>query len=173
MSTCRFPFVEMSKTHPRPLLPIKIASSKTQKAVQVYALVDTGARVFAMPRRYIKLLGLSKWRLAREWIGTASGWARAHVAFCDIDIIKPKEEHPPSDAPTESEARQETVFDSPKRVVVLFLAGLSEPLVGVDDLLDKYVLKIDYPNEEFSLSKEETSTDEGSSRVQQSLASAR
>jgi hypothetical protein len=153
MNTCHFPFRRTRKVRARPLLPIRIANSETQQALNLYALVDTGARVVALPESYAGLLGFDTRKLRQEEIGTPGGWVTARAALCDVHIMMPNEEPVQGKGPVGAESAQGRVFDSAQKVVVLFLPDLSEPLVGVDELLDRYVLQVDYPAMTFSLSK--------------------
>jgi len=113
----------------RPYLPITVKNPDTNKQIQVYALIDTGADECAFPASFASLLGHNLLAGQQKKISTGNGItiAYGHIACIIIDEF------------------------STEDVLVDFMPNLYIPLLGVKSFLSNFILTIDYPNKIFSL----------------------
>ena len=114
---------------PRPFLPITIVNPETRKEIRVYALIDTGADECAIPASFAPLLGhnLQAGQLKRISTGNGITTAYSHTTRIIVEEF------------------------STQDVLVDFMPNLSIPLLGVRSFLSNFVLTVDYPNKQFSL----------------------
>ena len=130
-------FVSMYKGDiERPWLGIKITNPHTNKSLFVYGLVDTGADECAIPASYAELLGhiLKDGEAKKLHTGSGETIAYSHTTIIEIYHTITKKH----------------VFTIEK-VLIDFTENLSCPLLGVNNFLNKFILKIDYPNKTFSI----------------------
>jgi predicted aspartyl protease len=113
----------------RPFLPVTIVNPETHKEIRVYALIDTGADECAIPASFAPLLGhnLRAGQLKRISTGNGITIAYSHT----IRII------------VEEFSTQDVLVD--------FMPNLSIPLLGVRSFLSNFILTVDYPSKQFSL----------------------
>jgi clan AA aspartic protease len=113
----------------RPYLPITVKNPDTNKQIQVYALIDTGADECAFPASFASLLGHNLLAGQQKKISTGNGItiAYSHIAHIIIDEF------------------------STEDVLIDFMPNLYIPLLGVKSFLSNFILTIDYPNKIFSL----------------------
>jgi clan AA aspartic protease len=113
----------------RPYLPITVKNPDTNKQIQVYALIDTGADECAFPASFASLLGHNLLAGQQKKISTGNGItiAYGHITRIIIDEF------------------------STEDVLVDFMPNLYIPLLGVKSFLSNFILTIDYPNKIFSL----------------------
>lgn len=113
----------------RPYLPITVKNPDTNKQIQVYALIDTGADECAFPASFASLLGHNLLAGQQKKISTGNGItiAYSHIACIIIDKF------------------------STEDVLIDFMPNLYIPLLGVKSFLSNFILTIDYPNKIFSL----------------------
>ncbi|MDI6756741.1 MAG: hypothetical protein QME32_01820 [Endomicrobiia bacterium] len=113
----------------RPYLPITIINPHTSKKLSVYALIDTGADECAFPATFAGILGHNLQAGYEKKVGTGNGVTTAYGHTVSLKIF-------------------EYVSDD---VVIDFMPNLNVPLLGVKSFLSKFVLRVDYPQEKFSL----------------------
>ena len=113
----------------RPFLPVAIVNPETHKEISVYALIDTGADECAIPASFAPLLGhnLQAGQLKRISTGNGITIAYSHRTRIIVEEF------------------------STQDVLVDFMPNLSIPLLGVRSFLSNFVLTVDYPNKQFSL----------------------
>jgi predicted aspartyl protease len=123
----------------RPYLPITIINPDTEKQIRVYGLIDTGADECAFPGSFAKLLGhhLEAGQLKRISTGNGITTSYSHTSRIRVEGFSTQE------------------------VLVDFMPNLNIPLLGVKSFLSNFILTIDYPNKQFSLTltNEEPSPD--------------
>ena len=126
------PFIKVSPDDlPRPWLPVKIINPHTNNYIKVYGLVDTGADECALPAGYAVLLGHNLQAGYPKEINTGNGKTLAYSHTVNI----------------------ETYDFKIQNVLIDFMPNLYVPLMGVRSFLSSFVLTIDYPNQNFSISK--------------------
>jgi|SRR3989339_469685 len=130
MPVKNYPFTSIRKDDlARPYLPITIENPSTNKKMDVYALIDTGADECAMPASFASILGHNLQNGIIKKIGTGNGITVAYGHTTKILL--------------EGFSTQEVVID--------FVPNLSTPLIGVKSFLSNFILSINYPNKTFSL----------------------
>jgi predicted aspartyl protease len=113
----------------RPYLPIIIINPENQKQLNAYALIDTGADECALPASFAPLLGHNLQSGSIKRVCTENGIS---IAYSHTICL--------------------TVFNfTSDNVLVDFMPNLHIPLLGVKNFLNRFVLKIDYPNKKFSI----------------------
>ena len=113
----------------RPYLPIIIINPDTEKQINVYALIDTGADECAFPGSFASLLGHNLQAGQLKRISTGNGITIAYSHTTRIIV--------------ESFSTQDVLVD--------FMPNLNIPLLGVKSFLSNFILTVDYPNKVFSL----------------------
>src|SRR3972149_3353530 len=114
---------------PRSYLPITIINPENYKAINVYALIDTGADECAFPASFALPLGHNLRSGSQKRISTGNGIT---IAYSHTVCIK--------------------VFDfATENVLIDFMPNLHIPLLGVKSFLNNFILEIDYPNKVFSI----------------------
>jgi predicted aspartyl protease len=113
----------------RPFLPVTIVNPETRKEIRVYALIDTGADECAIPASFAPLLGhnLQAGQLKRISTGNGITIAYGHTTRIIVEEF------------------------STQDVLVDFMPNLSIPLLGVRSFLSNFILTVDYPSKQFSL----------------------
>jgi len=114
---------------PRPWLPVVIKNPHTNKELEVYGLIDTGADECALPAQYALLLEHNLQAGYPKEVNTGNGktLAYSHTICLTIgDFII-------------------------KDVLIDFMPNLYVPLLGVKSFLSNFIVIIDYPNSNFSL----------------------
>lgn len=119
-----------------PILHINIINPHTGHNQKTYGIVDTGADECAVPAKYAKVLGHKLRSGERNIVTTGKGDTVAYRHTTSFEIY-----HPITDV------LLYTLPDTP----INFLPKLDEVLLGVDNFLCHFVLKIDYPNNTFSI----------------------
>lgn len=114
---------------PRPYLPIVILNPTTNKRLNVFALIDTGADECAFPASFAPLLEHNLQSGQQKKINTGNGTTVAYGHTTKLEI--------------KGFATQEVIVD--------FMPNLFIPLLGVKSFLSNFVLTVDYPNRTFSL----------------------
>jgi len=130
-----YPFsVIRSGDIPRPFLPVTILNPETNKAIRVYALIDTGADECAIPASFAPLLGHNLLAGQLKRISTGNGITIAYSHTTRIVV--------------EGFSTQDVLVD--------FMPNLNIPLLGVRSFLGNFILTVDYPNGQFSLTLPDT-----------------
>jgi predicted aspartyl protease len=113
----------------RPYLPITIINPDGERQINVYALIDTGADECAFPGSFAPLLGHNLQAGQLKGISTGNGITMAYSHTTRIII--------------EGFSTQDVLVD--------FMPNLNIPLLGVRSFLSNFVLTVDYPDRQFSL----------------------
>jgi clan AA aspartic protease len=113
----------------RPYLPVTIINPYTEKQINVYALIDTGADECAFPGSFAPLLGHNLQAGQLKRISTGNGITTAYTHTTRIII--------------EGFSTQDVLVD--------FMPNLNIPLLGVKSFLSNFILTVDYPKKVFSL----------------------
>ncbi len=125
-----YPFITTRKGDiARPYLPITIINPENQKEINVYALIDTGADECALPASFASPLGHNLQAGSEKRISTANG---VTIAYGHTVCMK-------------------AFGFSTQNVLIDFMPNLNIPLLGVRSFLINFTLKIDYPNNIFSI----------------------
>jgi predicted aspartyl protease len=113
----------------RPYLPVTIVNPDTEKQINVYALIDTGVDECAFPGSFAPLLGhnLQSGQLKRISTGNGITTAYSHTTRIIIEGF------------------------STQDVLVDFMPNLNIPLLDVRSFLSNFILTVDYPIKQFSL----------------------
>lgn len=113
----------------RPYLRVRYINPHTDKNLQAWALIDTGADDCVLPASFAGLLGHNLIAGNQVNIGGVHGHdiAYQHTTIIEIPGF----------------ATEETLIS--------FIENLRTPLLGVRSFLSHFKLSIDYPNELFSL----------------------
>lgn len=130
MNLRNIPFIKVSPDDiPRPWLPVVIINPRINKKVKVFGLIDTGADECALPAQYAMLLGHNLQKGYPKEVNTGNGktLAYSHTVSIEIDDFVIKD------------------------VLVDFMPNLYVPLLGVRSFLSNFLLTVDYPNHNFSL----------------------
>lgn len=114
---------------PRPWLPVLIRNPHTDKEIEVYGLIDTGADECALPAQYAPLLRHNLQAGYPKEINTGNGKTLAYSHTVCLQV------------------HDFTIKD----VLIDFMPNLSVPLLGTKSFLSNFVLTIDYPNSTFSI----------------------
>ena len=91
MNTIDIPFKKLyPEDIPRPWLPVKIHNPHSNRSMNVYGLIDTGADECAVPAEYAPVLGHDLQAGIRKTINTGNGptTAYAHTLCFETDSIK-------------------------------------------------------------------------------------
>ncbi|MFA4888406.1 MAG: hypothetical protein WC628_02375 [Candidatus Omnitrophota bacterium] len=130
MEILNFPFTKFSQNDiPRPWLPVVIKNPHTNKELEVYGLIDTGADECALPAQYAILLEHNLQAGYPKEVNTGNG----KILVYSHTICLTTQDF--------------TIKD----VLIDFMPNLYVPLLGVKSFLSNFVLTIDYPNSSFSL----------------------
>ncbi len=130
MEILSFPFTKFSQNDmPRPWLPVVIKNPHTNKELEVYGLIDTGADECALPAQYALLLEHNLQAGYPKEVNTGNGKTLAYSHTICLTI------------------QDFTIED----VLIDFMPNLYVPLLGVKSFLSNFVLTIDYLNFSFSL----------------------
>lgn len=125
-----YPFI---KIHPndiaRPYTPITIINPENNKVINVLALIDTGADECALPASFAPLLEHNLQSGYQKNISTGNGITTAYSHTVCIKAFNFATEN----------------------VLIDFMPNLYIPLLGVKSFLNNFILKIDYPNKNFSI----------------------
>lgn len=113
----------------RPYLPITIINPENLRQINVFALIDTGADECALPASFAQLLEHNLQSGYQKKINTGNGITIAYSHTVKMKIFN------------------FTTDD----ILIDFMPNLHIPLLGVGSFLSNFILKIDYPNKEFSI----------------------
>jgi len=122
----------------RPLLNVKLINPHTGMDLKTWALIDTGADNCVLPASFAQPLGHNLKAGDSRQILSASGNSKAYDHTMRIEIPG----------------------HSTEDILVTFLEGLPQPLLGVRNFLSNFCLTIDYPNERFSLKYSQADPDQ-------------
>lgn len=121
---------------PRPILPIRIINPENKKSIRTWGIIDTGADDCAIPADIAEILGHDLDKGKSKPIETACGNSIAFSHTTTIEVFHPEEK---------------ILVYKFENVLVDFMEGLPHVLLGTNNFLSNFILKIDYPNQIFSL----------------------
>ncbi|MBN2182980.1 MAG: retroviral-like aspartic protease family protein [Sedimentisphaerales bacterium] len=126
----------------RPYLWIKVKNPKNGNSILASALIDTGATESAFPAKCASQLGHKLRSVPPKNIRTANRntLAFAHTSTVEILGIGPKG-HPDI---------SKVLYSMPKQLID-YTIGLDEFLLGQNNFLNNFILKIDYPKQKLSI----------------------
>lgn len=125
----------------RPRLWIRITNPDKNCAFEVPAIIDTGADACAFPAKVASQLGHVLKSVPHKTIHTAKGPTFAYPHTTKIEILDVQ----PNGLP-----KRKVLYTIPETTID-FTEGLPEFLLGRKEFLNKFILKIDYPNQVFSI----------------------
>jgi len=145
MPSCTYPFVSFADESgnvvrpPSTYLPARVSNPHSGLSVVVYALVDTGADQCAFPESLAVELGhdFQGEGVASETTVGVSGTTDVFLHTFDINILMPD---------------RKTIFASFENMLISCVPMEIPSLLGVAGCLDQFVLTIDYPSLEITLS---------------------
>lgn len=113
----------------RPILPVIIKNPVTKQELRTYAMIDTGADDCAFPASYALLTGHNLLAGNQKAIGTGNGITNAYAHTISLEINDYKIEN----------------------ILIDFMPNLHIGLLGVQNFLKRFILTVDYPEQNFSL----------------------
>ncbi|MBF0484724.1 MAG: retroviral-like aspartic protease family protein [Candidatus Omnitrophica bacterium] len=132
MDLRNIPFIKFFPTDiPRPWLPVTIKNPHTNKSINLYGLVDTGADECAIPAQYASMIGHNLQAGISKIINTGNGQTNAYSHTMCIET-------------------KGLVINN---VLIDFLPNLNVVLLGTKSFLSNFVLVVDYKKQIFSLEK--------------------
>lgn len=149
-----FPFIRLTREHKRtkPRLAIKITNRKNGKSIRTFGLIDTGADKSSFPEGLGKALDVELKEEDARQVNTAGGPATVYACdYCDLEIFDSKDFRSSSN----NTERLEKVYTI-KKVPIDFSPTLRTPLIGVEGVLDQFILEVDYAQKTFSMRKPES-----------------
>lgn len=121
-------------------LPITIINPQTHKTYNTFGIIDTGATKCAIPISIAEILGYDSTKCKEEPVVTADGQSYAYCHPTSIIIRHP------------INPDNNTIFTI-DNVSINYMPNLNIVLLGIDEFLSNFVLKIDYPHKMFSLTR--------------------
>ena len=138
-----YTFTRLGGDRPRPMLWVRITNPHIEEVSPLVALaiVDTGADECAFPAAASMLLGHNLESVQPKPVDTAGGttWAYPHTSR--IEILEKRPDGSPGD---------KVLYTIPD-TLVNFTKSLKMFLLGTRNFLGKFVLKINYPTQVFSI----------------------
>jgi len=142
---CTYPFVSFADESgnvvrpPSTYLPVRVSNPHSDGSVMVYALIDTGADQCAFPESLAVELGhdFQGKGVASEITVGVSGSTDVFLHTFDIDILMPD---------------RKTIFASFENMLISCVPVEIPSLLGVAGCLDHFVVTINYPKLEVTLS---------------------
>lgn len=132
-----FPFLRFNPEEPaRPWLPVKIINPKSKKAIITYGLVDTGADKCAIPDNFAESIGFKLTAGRKVTADCASGTAIGYLHTTNLEIL---------------DYDKTNMLTKVREARIEYTEGLPCVVLGTLGFLDKFTLKIDYPNKTFSI----------------------
>jgi len=129
---------------PSPILPIKIINPDNGKAYMTWGLVDTGAFQTAIPGHIAQAIGHNINAVkAMDGYG-ADGALSIYQHSCSIEIFK---------MDSKGIVDINTVVHTISRRRIGVIKDLPFVLLGVREFLKKFVLTVDYPQQQFSIKR--------------------
>lgn len=132
------PFTRCNGDIFRPMLPISIINPHTGKHLNTIGLIDTGADECAIPAGIAQLLGHNLQAGITKPINTGNGLTNAYSHTTRFEIYHPV-----------SHQLLYTIDNTP----IDFMPNLNVVLLGVNSFLSGFVLTINYPKKNFSISR--------------------
>lgn len=129
-------------SQPSPILPILITNPHSGFNFRTWALVDTGAMATVIPGFIARIIGHDVESVPYSSGKGAGGNLSAYLHTCSIEILSMDN----NGNVTESDI---VIRISPCRMGII--NNLPVVLLGVNDFLKRYILKIDYPRQVFSI----------------------
>ena len=144
----RYPFllpikggIRIGGSGSRPWLWIRVTNPETGSAVQTLALIDTGADSCVFPSEMAEKLGHKLNAGIPKSINTANRETTAFAHRTKIEVLDVEENGYPGNR---------VLYDMPEQQID-YTCGLPAFLLGQSNFLSHFILKINYPKEEFSI----------------------
>jgi len=131
----------------RPFLWVRITNPANGRAVITLALIDTGADACAFPAETACALGHDLHSVPYKKIHTANRETNAFPHTSRLEILDVN--------PDGSENKDRVLYTIAEQLID-YTEGLGAFLLGRKDFLERFVVKIDYPKQKFSLRLPET-----------------
>ncbi|MEP9412640.1 MAG: hypothetical protein HRF42_14845 [Candidatus Brocadia sp.] len=131
-----YPFTDFKNGICRPYLPLRIINPHTDKSYKTFGLITTGADECVIPAFIAKALGYRLHTLTHKPAITGSGKAVVYGNTTKLEIYHPI-----------SGKLLYTIPDTPAD----FLHNLPIVLLGINNLLSRFILTINYPKKFFSI----------------------
>ena len=138
-----YPFTPITQNHARPMLGIRVVNPKTEEAVVMQAIVDTGADSCAFPADVAEQLGHNLESVPTKTVFTASGSTEAFAHTSRVEILGMRKDGLNSN---------QVLYTIPDTLID-FIRGCDDFLLGVGNFLNDFILTIDYPRQCFSIRK--------------------
>ncbi|RPJ79570.1 MAG: hypothetical protein EHM20_01010, partial [Alphaproteobacteria bacterium] len=134
----KFPFTVTNR--PKPMLGVRLTNLKNGKSISTWALIDTGADATSFPEWFARSLNLD---LKKDYkkINTGNGETKASLGICKIEVYDSKVPEPNS---IQKAVAKGNVIYKKENASIDFLPELETALLGVDNFLGEFVLKINY-----------------------------
>jgi hypothetical protein len=129
------PFAKWPDGILRPTLPVRIINPHTNQSQDAYGLIDTGSDECAVPAYYAVTLGHDLLAGKQKQSNTGNGQTIVYEHTTRFEIFNP------------SGQIVFTINDTP----IDFLPNLQIVLLGVKSFLSKFIVRIDYPHQMFSI----------------------
>ena len=129
-------------SQPSPILPILITNPHDGSQFRTWGLVDTGAMATVIPGFIARIIGHNVENVAPSSGHGAGGQLTVYPHTCSIEILL-------IDSNGNVNENVIAIRIPPRNVGVI--NGLPGVLLGVNDFLKMYVLRIDYPRKIFSI----------------------
>ncbi len=136
MPIANTPFTTLEDSFRRPYLSVKIINPCTGKGYKTYGLVDTGADECAVPASIANIIGHNLQAGEPKYIDTGNGTTIAYKHITKFEIYH-----------TITHELLYTVQDTP----IDFMPNLHMVLLGANNFLSKFILKVNYPKNVFSI----------------------
>ena len=130
-------------SQPSPLLPILITNPHNGARFRSWGFLDTGAVATVIPAFIARIIGHNVENVASFHGNGAGGQLTVYPHTCSIDILS-------MDSNGNVNEENGIVIRIPPSNVGVII-GLPGVLLGVNDFLKKYIVKIDYPRQVFSI----------------------
>lgn len=131
---------------PSPVLPIKIINPDNGKSYKTWGLIDTGAFQTAIPGYIAQAIGHNIDSVKPTDGCGADGILSIYKHSCSIEIFK---------MDSRGIVDTKTIIYKISRRRIGVIKGLPFVLLGVKEFLKKFVLTVDYPQQQFSIKKPE------------------
>lgn len=138
-----YPFQAQGKfSQPSPILPILITNPHNGSQFRTWGLLDTGAIATVIPGFIARIIGHNVENVASFSGNGAGGQLTVYPHACYIDILA---------MDSNGNVNEEDIVIRIPLHNVGVINGLFGVLLGVNDFLKRYIVKIDYPRQVFSI----------------------
>lgn len=140
-----YPLTPVAPGLARPMLWIRVFNPTTQRGIIALAIVDTGADDSVFPGKVTIQLGYKPKAVTPKKIETASGTVKVciHKYKPRVDILEMRPDGMPGGK----------ILHTIRNTPINFIRDCDAFLLGTRNFLNKFVLRIDYPRQVFSIRK--------------------